>query len=506
MATWEKIIENELTGEQALIKSNDYITFQNRLEKKREIWDRKNKKILSKQEAEEKTQKALDLISKYENILKATLEVDDRLDWEEIIQNHPYEEPDIEEYKMKLAVYGGLNYLPIIKNFDFVRKASEKKLKEQKIKLEESKKDNKVKLETYKKKVKKWKTKYEHLKKDYEKHLSSAVEEYFNLVLERSDYPEGLDLVYELFYQEEEKLIIVDVELPLPKDIPNIIEYKYIQSRDEIVSKEMKVNDFKKLYKDVIYQILLRTIHEIDESDYANTVSLIVINGKVEKVNKKTGKEGVIHIASAQVSKEEFKDINLNKVNPGECFRYLKGVTAGELIELSPIKPIMKVNRKDDRIVKADSVVDQITDKSNLATMAWQDFEILVRDLIEKEFSREGCSVEVTRASRDAGVDAIAFDEDPIRGGKYVIQAKRYNNLVPVSAVRDLYGTVVNEGAVKGILITTSYYGKDSLQFVKDKPLKLINGEELLHMFQEHGYDFKIELKKKARRASRNNY
>ena len=24
--------------------------------------------------------------------------------------------------------------------------------------------------------------------------------------------------------------------------------------------------------------------------------------------------------------------------------------------------------------------------------------------------------------------DAIAFDDDPIRGGKFVIQAKRYNN------------------------------------------------------------------------------
>jgi len=35
--------------------------------------------------------------------------------------------------------------------------------------------------------------------------------------------------------------------------------------------------------------------------------------------------------------------------------------------------------------------------------------------------------VKVTQASRDRGVDAIAFDPDPIRGGKFVIQAKRYN-------------------------------------------------------------------------------
>ena len=57
-----------------------------------------------------------------------------------------------------------------------------------------------------------------------------------------------------------------------------------------------------------------------------------------------------------------------------------------------------------------------------------QQFEVLVRDIIAKEFSHEGCEVQETQASRDQGVDAIAFDEDPIRGGKYVIQAKRYND------------------------------------------------------------------------------
>lgn len=36
----------------------------------------------------------------------------------------------------------------------------------------------------------------------------------------------------------------------------------------------------------------------------------------------------------------------------------------------------------------------------------------------------------ITQASRDGGVDAIAFDPDPIRGSKIVIQAKRYTNTV----------------------------------------------------------------------------
>lgn len=57
--------------------------------------------------------------------------------------------------------------------------------------------------------------------------------------------------------------------------------------------------------------------------------------------------------------------------------------------------------------------------------------------------------MKVTRASKDGGVDAVLIDPDPVRGGKIVIQAKRYTNTVGVSAVRDLYGTVEHEGAMK---------------------------------------------------------
>ena len=66
--------------------------------------------------------------------------------------------------------------------------------------------------------------------------------------------------------------------------------------------------------------------------------------------------------------------------------------------------------------------------------------------------------------------------------------------VVPVSAVRDLYGTMIAEGAAKGILVTTSHYGRDSREFAKDKPITLIDGENLVHMFQKHGRDVHIAV------------
>jgi restriction system protein len=91
-------------------------------------------------------------------------------------------------------------------------------------------------------------------------------------------------------------------------------------------------------------------------------------------------------------------------------------------------------------------------------------------------------------------VDALIFDPDPLRGGKFVIQAKRYTRVVDVSAVRDLYGTVVNEGANRGILVTTSSYGPDAYEFAKGKPLTLLTGANLLQLLDKHGYRFRINL------------
>jgi restriction system protein len=189
------------------------------------------------------------------------------------------------------------------------------------------------------------------------------------------------------------------------------------------------------------------------------------------------------------------KYIDLKNVEPKACFKSLKGVSASKLAGITPIQPILTMNKNDKRFVESHNVAHTLDDTTNLAAMPWEDFEHLIREVFETEFSTNGGEVKVTQASRDGGVDAVAFDPDPIRGGKIVIQAKRYTNTVGVSAVRDLYGTLMNEGATKGILVTTADYGPDAYEFAKNKPLTLLNGGNLLHLLEKHGHKAKIDLK-----------
>jgi restriction system protein len=228
----------------------------------------------------------------------------------------------------------------------------------------------------------------------------------------------------------------------------------------------------------------------VDSNDVA---ALICFNGFVTFDDPATGRERNDVIMSVAAKPEDLRELHLDRVTPDACFKSLKGIAADQLSELVPVRPIIQFNREDSRFVQAEDVLDTLGD-SNLATMDWQKFEHLIRELFEKEFATNGAEVRVTQASRDRGVDAIVFDPDPLRGGKFVIQAKRYVNTVDVSAVRDLYGTVMNEGANKGILVSTANYGRDAYEFCKDKPLTLINGANLLHLLGNHGYQLNIDL------------
>ena len=323
---------------------------------------------------------------------------------------------------------------------------------------------------------------------------SGAVIDYCEMVLSNSQYPDTFPKDFDLDYKPDAKILVVEYQLPALNALPTIKDVRYLTAKDEIQETYLSDKEVTKLYDALIYQMVLRTLHELFEADAANALDSIIFNGLVTAIDKSHGNETTGCIVSIQVTKPEFMAINLAQVDPKACFKSLKGVGSSQLHSLTPIPPILQIDRHDRRFVDSYSVSDAIDISTNLAAMPWEDFEHLIRELFEKEFSQNGGECSVTRASRDGGVDAIAFDPDPIRGGKIVIQAKRYTRTVGVAAVRELYGTVVNEGATKGILVTTADYGPDSYEFVRGKPLTLLNGANLLHLLAVHGHLARIDL------------
>lgn len=276
-------------------------------------------------------------------------------------------------------------------------------------------------------------------------------------------------------------------------DLSEVDWSKQVELKAGITTKPANQKEKKEAAMKVYPALCLRLACELARLDTKGLVKAVAINGWADYTDKATGKRKRAYCASLFATKEQIMALTLWALDPVEAFNALKGIFARSL-ELTPIAPVIRLDTTDKRFVDGKEVLGNMSSGENLASMDWEDFEHLCRQLFEKAFAASGAEVKVTQASRDQGVDAIIFDPDPLRGGKIVIQAKRYTNIVDVSAVRDLYGTVHNEGAIKGILVTTSRYGPESYSFAKGKPLTLLDGPQLLGLLEQHGYKFRIDL------------
>lgn len=307
------------------------------------------------------------------------------------------------------------------------------------------------------------------------------------LALEQSDYPEDFEINYKLAFVPESKMLVVEYQLPNKEIVPQIAEFKYVKTRDEITEKQRKPAEIKEIYQDVIAALTLRTIYEALSAN-EDKVEVIVFNGFVKTVDPATGKDIQPYIISVRTTKQTFSELDLRSVDKITCLRNLGAQVSSRPTELQPVKPILEFNMDDKRFIEQEDILDTLDNRPNLMDLSPFEFEHFISNL----FNKMGLDTKLTRSSKDGGVDAVAFDTRPIVGGKVVIQAKRYKNPVGVSAVRDLYGTMINEGANKGILVTTSYYGSDAYEFCKDKPIELIDGGGLLYLLKEHGYKARI--------------
>lgn len=496
-------ISNQFLKEDKVVTAKTQQELDQKVRNQINRWKEKEEKVKAQQRIDQMkhkvnadTEAALDLINQYLNLLKSSFGNQHRLNWQNLYQRDSFDkpEPSLSKYIESMGVPKEDKFTEFF--FSSIRNKRLDKEKEAELRYQEAFCAYQNAKNAFLEEQRDFNVSVDYFKQAYEEKITPFVERYFETVLDNSIYPAGMVKHFDIQYQSEPKNLVVDFDLPHPEIVPNVIEYKFVQTKKETTTKTMKKKEFDEFYEDVIFQIVIRTVYECLNADYKDTIDLIVFNGWIHGVDTSTGQDFHSCIVSLQASKEEVLALQLDKVVPKDCFRNLKGLNASALIQLAPVRPILEIDKDDKRFVESKEILAGINSIPNLAAMPWEDFEHLVRELFTHYFSQIGCEVRVTKASRDGGIDAVAFDPDPIRGGKYIIQAKKYNHVVPISAVRELNGIMADEGAVKGILVTTSYYGNDSREFVKGKPLTLLDGQNLIQMFNDFGYNVRIELKK----------
>ncbi|MFF8611493.1 restriction endonuclease [Streptomyces sp. NPDC015350] len=307
-----------------------------------------------------------------------------------------------------------------------------------------------------------------------------AVVEYFSAALYSSaGWPEDLPRQVSAAYDSGARQLVLNWELPRYDVVPEAKSVRYMINADQEKESPRPVTQRRSLYRDVLAQCLLLVLRDLFAADEFGALESVALNGFVDDHDPTTGRRAPMFLGTVMAPRSTFAELHLEQVNAVNC---LVDGLRGQLSS----RPDQYVSVRPDRVPEdvGNGVVTHGGDEEpDLYGMDPIAFEALVADL----FRAMGMQAVTTQRSGDGGVDIDALDPTPIRGGKIVVQVKRYRNTVPPTAVRDLYGTVQDAGANKGVLVTTSGFGPGSYTFANGKPLELVTGSELVDLLHRHG-------------------
>jgi hypothetical protein len=157
------------------------------------------------------------------------------------------------------------------------------------------------------------------------------------------------------------------------------------------------------------------------------------------------------------------------------------------LIDQKTNKPYLTVEEVRTALVKLRIETPEqpsLPTSRTLEDLTGVEFELLIKALLIEM----GFQAELTEVTGDGGVDIVALLDRPFSGGRYIFQCKRYSggNLVGAPAIRDFYGAVMADRAVKGIFITTSEFTTHAKEFASQSGIELVNRARLDQLLEEY--------------------
>lgn len=183
----------------------------------------------------------------------------------------------------------------------------------------------------------------EQFKRDFATGESQAIEKYFKLVLEQSEYPAAFPKRLEVAYSADAEKLSLDVALPAADVIPAAKGYEYDRSRDEILPIALPEKRRRRLYSQVLAQISLRSVYEIFKADRTQAVDSIVLNGYVDGINPSTGRPGRFCLVAFEITRRQFDGLDLRRVEPLACLKSLNAQLSSKPDQLLAV-PAMPVN------------------------------------------------------------------------------------------------------------------------------------------------------------------
>jgi restriction system protein len=150
-----------------------------------------------------------------------------------------------------------------------------------------------------------------------------AIEEYVEIVLSNSVYPECYPVESTGSFSVSEGELTIRAVVPEPASFSTVKAYRYVKAKDEIVSSELSQKAQRDRYAETIWQVALRTLHEVFEADRRGLIRTIALQVGTCAPSTATGVTEFIPFVGVGAEREDFLAIDLNRVVPIETLKFL---------------------------------------------------------------------------------------------------------------------------------------------------------------------------------------
>ena len=196
----------------------------------------------------------------------------------------------------------------------------------------------------------------------------------------------------------------------------------------------------------------------------------------------------------SQVLAEHPEAINIKFLKRFPAYREFIGKSEGKADgEETAITPVIEERRTPLELIDAayqslaQATVEEVLSRLKVCSPTF--FEgVVVRLLVAMGYGGVAGQGTVTGKSGDGGIDGV-IRQDKLGLDIVCIQAKRWEGAVGRPVIQGFVGSMDYVRAKKGVIMTTSTYTKDGLDFVdriEGKKVVLIDGRRLVDLMIEH--------------------
>lgn len=166
--------------------------------------------------------------------------------------------------------------------------------------------------------------------------VESAIQEYVGIVLSSSVYPEVFAVSHDYQFSLDTRELSLTATVPEPSAIPSVKEYRYIKAKDEIAPTALPVKAQKDRYANAVWQVAVRTLHEVFEADRAGKVHSISLTVGVDRIAPATGRPETVPLVIVAADRGTFGSFDLANVVPQATLTHLGAAMSKSPFDVTP--------------------------------------------------------------------------------------------------------------------------------------------------------------------------